>query len=290
MSILEQLEKRENLSASENNTAIYILQHRQDVLSMSIQKLAKETYGSVSVIMRLCKKLGCTGYADFKRRLAAELQKTIDEKETYIDTNFPINAYDSFYEFSKKLYQLSKESLNDTYRKLSAADFEKATKIMTDAKRIAIFGLGDSYIQAELFRNKMMKINKHILFTNIPGEDGQLAGLLNKEDAAIVISYSGNTKAIMDIVTIVKNNLCKVISITSNPKSKLAKASDAVLLTTDKEDQSIKFSTFSSSLGIEFVLNNIYSYFFVKDYRNNSNRRITTENNYINTRYKENDE
>lgn len=74
MSIMTQLEFELEFSDSEKEIARYILNHGDDVLSMSVKQLAQHTYTSPATIVRLCKKIGLDGYNDFKIKYSAELQ------------------------------------------------------------------------------------------------------------------------------------------------------------------------------------------------------------------------
>ena len=55
MSIMTQLEFELEFSQSEKQIAKYILNHGEEVLSMSVKELAKETYTSPATIVRFCR-------------------------------------------------------------------------------------------------------------------------------------------------------------------------------------------------------------------------------------------
>ena len=85
---MTQLEFELEFSESEKEIARYILNHGDDVLSMSVKELAKNTYTSPATIVRLCKKIGLEGYNDFKIKYSAELQYDLHHSNR-IDVNFP---------------------------------------------------------------------------------------------------------------------------------------------------------------------------------------------------------
>ena len=60
----------------------------------------------------------------------------------------------------------------------------------------------------------------------VHGSSGQLVA----GDVVIAISNSGNTDELMAAVFCAKDNGCKLIAVTGNPDSRLAKASDVVLM------------------------------------------------------------
>ena len=94
MSIMTQLEFELEFSESEKEIARYILNHGDDVLSMSVKELAKNTYTSPATIVRLCKKIGLEGYNDFKIKYSAELQYDLHHSNR-IDVNFTFEKKDT---------------------------------------------------------------------------------------------------------------------------------------------------------------------------------------------------
>lgn len=286
MNIKEQLEKMEQFSNAEQNIAKYILKNKDLVLSMSVQELSKATYTSTSAVVRLCRKMNLKGFADFKIKFSAELQKNEfhSENKAMLDANFPVDENDSFYEVSKKLYELMNEALFDVYQKATVSDFEKAVNLIQSSNRTAIFTGGDNFISALSFQNKMLKINKNILLVTIPYENEQLAFHLNSSDCAIVISYSGASTFLDRTLNLLKRNSVPLIAITARPNSKIGRLSKIILNNTNKESQSIKFSTFASQLGTEYILNTLYSYYFVLNFNENSKKRIDAEITFLDGR------
>ena len=284
MSILKNLNDQLCFNSSEKEIANYILKNKEKILEMSIQELALNTYSSTSTIVRLCRKIGLKGYKNFKIKLSAELQKKY-ENISNVDANFPFTDDDSYMEISKKIFELTNESLAQTYQLLSSEILEEAVQMLLKAKRVGIFANGDTFIKALGFQNRMMKINTNIILSPIPNESQQLALTFNKEDCAIVISYSGENKDTLRISEILKDNACQIITISANPQSHISNISDLVLPLPRKESQSIKFSTFASQVAIEYVLNILYSCWFVADYDKNQKTRIKAETMLLDTRY-----
>ena len=284
MNIKEQLTKMNRFSVSEKELAKYILENKEAVLSMSVQDLSAATYTSTSSVVRMCRKIGLDGFRDFKIQFAAELQKGEKDFDHKVDANFPFEKDDSFYEISEKLYNLCVSALQDTYSKFSIKDFEKAIKLISKAKRTAIFAIGDNNLCARAFQSKMMKINKYVILPTIPGELEQYAYNMTKEDCAIVISYSGENIVLFDAVGILEKQHVPMICITARPQSTIGKKATVLLENCNTESQSIKFGTYSSIVGTEFILNTLYSYLFVSDYDYNSNLRIKSEIYFLDKR------
>lgn len=271
MNIIKELKNASNFSYVEQTIANYILEHREEVLCMSVQDLAKETHTSASGVIRLCKKLNFNGYARFKIELSAQLQKNT-ENESMVNANFPFQSGDSFKEISKKLYKLSLMTLQETYARMQTEDYKKSVQYMMKADKLAVLGIGDCYIRAMEFQNKLLKIGKTAIVPPISFSDFEVSFTLESKDCAIIISYSGETQHIIKCAKILFDNHVPIIGITRDKHSPLAKYCNIVLECSDFESQRMKFSTFASQEGIQFILNNLYAYYFVQNFQKNADQ------------------
>lgn len=283
MNIQDKLVDKNNFSNTEKDLADYILNHKDEVINMSVHELAKASYTSSAAIIRLCKKINVKGFSEFKIHFSAELQKRKNDINS-IDSNFPFEKSDSFFEITKKMYELSINAIYETYNLTSINEYKKAVSLIKKSNHFALFACGDSFIRALDFQNKMMKIGKLINLTTIPVENSHLALALNENDCALFISYSGQSHDIVETAHYAKKQGVPIILITGRPNSKLGKIADIILEVTSSESQSIKFSTFASQTGIEYVLNCLYAYFFIDNYDKNAQKRVDTEMKMIDSR------
>lgn len=284
MNLQKALTTRKDLSVSEKNLADYILKHRQQVLSLSVQALAKAAFVSPSTVVRLCQKLGLNGYAQFKIQLASDLQKGQD-LPTLVNPDFPMAENDSFFEISRNLLDLEQQTLQMTYQSLNAAAYQKAAGLLEKADRIALFAIGDSFLDALSFQNRMMKLSKSIQFTPLPGEQSILARTLNEKDAAILISYSGLSERLESIFASLLENNVKMIVVTSNSNSPLSSEASVILDLPQTESSGFKLSTFAARFSIQYVLNLLYLVYFNLHYEENTQLRLKSEAAFQNHRY-----
>ncbi len=68
-----------SLSNNELNVLKYVYEHSDEVLDMSIQTLAAQTSYSSATILRFCKKLGYSGFAEFKYASVPRKEKKIPD-------------------------------------------------------------------------------------------------------------------------------------------------------------------------------------------------------------------
>ncbi len=72
MTILDKLKNNKNFTDTEKQVVNYLLNHFDQIDSITINQLAKETYTSHSTIIRVCQKLSLKGFRDLKMRLIQE--------------------------------------------------------------------------------------------------------------------------------------------------------------------------------------------------------------------------
>ncbi|MEO0278291.1 MAG: KpsF/GutQ family sugar-phosphate isomerase [candidate division WOR-3 bacterium] len=116
-------------------------------------------------------------------------------------------------------------------------NFVEAVKILAECKgRVVLTGMGKSGIIAKKIAATMASTGTPAFFLHpAEGIHGDL-GMITKQDVVIAISNSGNTKEILEIIPVVKRLGIKLISLTGNPNSELAKKSDVVInVGVDKE-------------------------------------------------------
>ncbi|WP_119326064.1 MurR/RpiR family transcriptional regulator [Companilactobacillus musae] len=284
MTIIAQLQQKNNFNGTEKNLADFILSNKEAVLEMSIQDLATKTFSSTSTIVRLCRKIGLKGYKDFKIQFSAQLQKYYNDIST-VDPDFPFTDDDSNKEIAQKLLGVMQDALTQTNDLLTNELLEKAVRIISESDKLGIFAYGDTYVSGLSFQNKLMKINIDATLPVLFGENKFLATNFSKHDCAILISYSGKSKDTYQIAKILRLNGCKIITLTSDKNSAIAKLSDLILPVINLESESIKISPFASQVAIEYVLNTLYSCLFVANYDNNQRHRIAAEKLFSDSRF-----
>jgi arabinose-5-phosphate isomerase len=108
--------------------------------------------------------------------------------------------------------------------------FAEAVDILFQTEaRVIITGIGKSGLVGRKIAATLSSCGTPALFVHpVEAGHGDL-GMIVDKDVMLAISYSGNTREIVPILDFVKRIGIKLISITGNPQSMLAKYSDVVL-------------------------------------------------------------
>lgn len=207
----------------EKKIASYVLQNTEQVMGMSIQRLASELDIAESSIVRFSKILGCSGFSDLKLKLAKfapSPTKTIFEE---------LNTKDNAETITKKVFSCNMDTLERT---LDQIDYEKVAQAidwMDEAKRIVLYGVGASASIAEDFYIRLMRVGISAAAVTDSHQILISSGMLAPEDLAIGISHTGRSIEVVSALKLAKNQGAKTISITGHPKTPIKKVSDLCL-------------------------------------------------------------
>ncbi|WP_111621371.1 MurR/RpiR family transcriptional regulator [Paenibacillus pabuli] len=273
MKILTQLTDMNNFTPNEKSIASYILTHKELMLHLNIQELAKATYTSHSAINRLTHKLGLSGFKEFSIKLAREFQQDA-QNISNIDPNYPFALGESSLQVAKDIAELMKETIEKNFAFMDEASLTEAAHLLDQAKRIFIYALGDSQIRAKSFQNKLIKINKYVVITTELSEWAYHTINLTAQDCAIFLTYHEKSPIFLKAAQHFSREKIPFITITANHQSELAKMSTICIQVPNDETKHAKIGTFSSQIAFDYVLNVIYSCIFQIDYA--QNMQLTT--------------
>ena len=220
----------EQLKPAEKRVAQYIIDNHEEVIHLSITKLAHAADVSEATVVKFCQHIGYSGYQELKIRLA-QVEKKGEQEHIYGE----IEADDQTDEIINKIFQIYEQTLGSTKKLLLQSDIEKAIQFLTDSDRIFFFGFGASGIVAEDSELKFKRINYSAEALIDNHRQKTMASLLSKEDLVVAISDSGRTRELIESLSIAKNAGAKILAITSNMDSPVTEIADLVLLTSSKE-------------------------------------------------------
>ena len=234
MSVLLKLREYKQLPNSENEVRMYILKNSNEVIKMSIQELASKSFTSPPTIMRLCKRLGLGGFSDLKIEIASEL-KTFETMNINILDNATFKKTDTVKDIVNKITDITVKSIEETSLLVDEKVLYEVAKGIMKADVIDFYGVGASNNIAFDAAFKFMRIGKIIGCLSLVDRQKIQAINSNKNHFAVLISYSGETKEILEIADILQNSNVPSVSITSRTENKLMNKTLYNLFVTSKE-------------------------------------------------------
>lgn len=182
-----------------------IIKNRDHLSHMKIKDLADEAHVSTGTVLRFCKKLGCSGYSEFKLRYKAYLDKENVALEDMDELTF-------------------RSFIADVHSNEFQKSFDSAFKLLQASKRIIFIGIGSSGILGKYGARFFSNIGRFSFYV----EDPFLPILqdLTEGTVTIALSVSGSTKETLSLANQMKERGSVLITITNSPDSILAKLSD----------------------------------------------------------------
>lgn len=214
-----------SFAPSEQKVARYISENLQNVLGLSVEELANRSGASKAAVIRFCKTIGDKGYRDLSIQLAAELAlyQNDGSNEEYSD----INVGDDVETILRSVSRHNVKAIEDTLLLCMDVDkIQRAVDLLEKAQRIDFYGVGASAIVALDAQNKFMRINKYA--TAYRESHLQLTSAVNlgETGVAVAISWSGETKDVVEAAKLAKESGASVIALAQYGTTTLSKYAD----------------------------------------------------------------
>jgi DNA-binding MurR/RpiR family transcriptional regulator len=248
----------ELFTSTEAELAKFIIDNTDEVSQLSISQIAKKLHISPATITRFCQKISFSGFNEFRH----ELKRYIDLRNKPTITS-DIKEIDYF----SKLYQNHLEIIETTFRKITYPDIQQAVSLLTHAKKVHVYGIGNSGIAAQEFKWKFFRIGVNVESITDPHQAVMDASLSTENSLVIGISVSGETKEIIRAVKIAKEQGAAILAITSEKTSELSQLADLTLLVMSKKNMHMA-QNISPTLPLFLFFDLLYTELVAKDYIN----------------------
>ena len=126
-------------------------------------------------------------------------------------------------------YEIERDCIEKMRGFFDKTEFSKAVRLLADAPRIGASGCGHSGIMCRHFAHLMCCIERPARFISPAEAVHGATGFLQKHDVMLFASRGGKTKELLPIMDICKRKGVKIITVTENLESELAKGADVVL-------------------------------------------------------------
>lgn len=270
MLLIEKM-KEDIFSSSESEIIVYLFKQRENIKDKTTKQISIETYTHPSTLIRIAKKLGYSGWVELKNSFLGEIEY-LNSHFSSIDANYPFDDQDSIMTVANKMALLNQTTISDTLSLLNHDDLQRATNMLDEAAHIKVFSMYHNLLICHDFKSKMNRIGKHVSLCTVDPHFEAVNS--NTETCAIVISYSGESEAIVGLLPFLKRKKVPVIALTSIGENTLTKYADCILRITTREKLYSKIGSFSSNESICFLLDLLYACVFSEDYKNNLEYKI----------------
>ena len=249
---------RDSLGHAERKVVDYVLENPEKVIYLSVAGLAESSGVSDATVVRACRKLGLSGYQDFKVTLAQDIVTPMQSIHEEISEDDPASV------IVDKIFQGTMQALTLTHDSLDVDALVQAADAITGARRVVVLGMGSSHSVAVDLQHKLLRLGIDAVAFTDSHIQTITASLLTKEDVVFAISHSGSSKDIVDNTKLAKSNGAVTISLTSIGSSPLSKITDIQLYTASKETQ-YRIVAQSSRIAQEVIIDTLYTLIAIRD-------------------------
>jgi DNA-binding MurR/RpiR family transcriptional regulator len=215
-----------NYSKSEKKVVDLIISNPQFVINATISQLANRAGISEASVSRFCKRIDLNGFHHLKVLLA---QSSLINAESPSSTS--LTNHDKILD---KLMSDKEEEIQATLEGFDKTLIKNVTKIIKDARLIQIMAEGNTFPVALDACFKFNQIGR-LAFTSSSWEVAMGQTLnLNDSDVLIVISNSGESRQLLQLIEVAKRNQVTIITLTNNESSPIAALSDHNVVTASR--------------------------------------------------------
>ena len=243
------------MGPGEKRIADYIMNNTQSVVTMSVSQLAENCDCGVARVVRFSRRIGFEGFQALKIGIAGEIGSTSS-------LGIEIKKNDSCFDIFKKRINDISLSLQSTESILDAKALETTANIIMNAKRVAVFGLGNSAAIALDAAHKFLRLGIDAQSCTDNHMQAIIASHLDRKSVAIGISHSGSSKDIVEALRLSKLGGATAICVTNYAASPIVDASDIALFTKAEETKH-SILGLSSRIAQLTIFDAIYTYIVI---------------------------
>jgi arabinose-5-phosphate isomerase len=129
----------------------------------------------------------------------------------------------------RQVLEIESEALRTLVPRLGQNFAEAVDLLASSSARIIVTGMGKSGLVGRKIAATLASCGTPALFVHAAEMGHGDLGMILKNDVVVAVSYSGETREIVDLLDFIKRLGVKLITITGHPDSKIARYSDIVL-------------------------------------------------------------
>lgn len=237
----------------------------------SITEIAEEVSLGEATITRFSKKLGFSGFPEFKVTLAKKLSRESGKNVI----NAVVKLDEPVKETANKLFESHVKVIEETLKNLDFGEVIKAREMFLNAKKIYFFGIGNSGIVSMEANYKFMRIGMNTVSISDSHTMRMISAIVGRGDLIFAISHSGETKEIIEAVKLAKENKANIISLTESRENTLKDISDINISYVSMETI-FETGSILSKLVQVFLIELIYAEVIKESYEESIDKKMRT--------------
>lgn len=202
------------LNRGDNEILSYCIRQHETVAEMKVTELADHLFISPASVIRFCKKLGFSGFSEFKASLRMELGDTAaPHRQDSHPTDF-------FRDIQKTIQMVPEEGV------------ERILERIHTCRRIEIYAVGSSRMPAAELAKRFQIIGKPAFCYDDSTLMNISARQITKDDLVLALSVSGETSLVISAANMAKSKGAAIVSFTNLGSNTLSNMADENLYVT----------------------------------------------------------
>ena len=238
----------ETLPKQEKKAAEFLLDNLQSFSSQSIQGVAARAGVSDATYIRLAKRMGYSGFAEFKRNLIVDLASFSDPMQE-------VDRDDKPEIILKKVFESDVKWLYDSLKVIDAGAVERVAHMLLEYDKVVAWAVGMSTPFVYYLQQRLLRLGRMCALLTDPYEMEVQSGMVDADTLVIVTSRTGWPSSLFDACSKAKAHGAKVCVLSGQKDSKLAKIADYTLLTSTR---SFKPSVVTSGVATFAVIDALF--------------------------------
>ncbi len=249
----------QNLTPAEQRIARFILEKPEEIITMTGKEMELKLYVSKSAIYRFCKKIGVEGFNELKLEIASGMRSTQEEEQIgQVSANLPFSTKDSYGKVALQLSRLYEQTIRELADSLDEQLLDQAVSICTNHSPVYIFTHPHNAPLASVFQEKMLEIGYEVIVMENTQYAQNMAHLIRQEACAILLSYTGETEHVAEILQTLRDREIPSILISRLNDPVISSLASCQIRLSGREMLEQRVGQFASDTEIHFILDVLY--------------------------------
>ena len=220
---LNELKRMNKLTSTEQGIVNYILTNPEELEKISSRQLAELTYTSPATVVRICQKLGFSGYSEFKIKYLQEVNQT--PRMDQINRTNPITSEDSLHRIVNQVAALEITAIEQTKKGIDLDQLNRVSELLNQATCIDFYAFDNNLHLAKNACSHFLYAGKQAVIHDSSNAQFMQAFASVEGHVAIIISRTGENPMLYRIANVLRERKIPLLVLTESRHSSLAKIS-----------------------------------------------------------------
>lgn len=268
--IIDQLMDKKDFTNSEKQIANFILKNVANIGSLTATEVGRQSFTSKATVVRLSKKLGLTGYEELKKRV--ELEQAEKNRLMQLLEDEPISGDTTFREIVSIVPSIYDTAISNTKLMLDEAAMNRIVGRIQEETIVDIYGAGITYTCATTAKFKFLTIGVECS-THTSINEHYIMATRNRKNVAIILSFTGSNKAMLQTARYLKNLGTFVVGIGSAESEELKNLCDEYIGIYSKE-LIMSMEVMTPFISITYIFDVLFALLLAANFDSNLNNSL----------------